>query len=165
MSPTEPLSKKQSDTLGLKPYYGFDPKTEYVLRCRNHTWSDRHQRFLFHNGEALAPRMRPDATEAQIWNRGERLSRIAGDPAYQVYVRGKEPARDEEPLWAHVDFVDLMEDFGGDSGEEMAQDWRPEDYPVEDDPRAAGERTGLPGESHPEDTGERMPLPPQPDGS
>lgn len=81
-------------------YYGYDPDTEYVLRSRSRRYNQTTMAYYrFANGETIAARMKPDATEEQRWNRGERLKWFEQNPGYRIYQRGQQPEADLEPMW------------------------------------------------------------------
>ena len=104
----------------ITEYYGFDPDVEYVLRSRSRRYNQTTQGYYrFANGEALAPRMRADATEEQKWERGQRLAwfqqKMGERPAgYAIYARGSQPTAEMEPMWVGQDVPDeaALDDSG-----------------------------------------------------
>lgn len=149
------FAEKQVKAKKITAYYGFDPNVEYVIRSRSRLYNNTTQGYYrFRNGEALAPRMRPDATEEQKWERGQRLSwfkqKMSEEPnGYAIYERGTQPPIGSEPMWVDQDIPD--EEMLDDSGEEMLK-W--DSAPV----LHADVQTHVPEERMP-DSGEGAPDP------
>lgn len=106
----------------ISQYYGFDPNSEYIIRSRSRAYNQTTQGYYrFVNGEAIAPRMRQDATEEQKWERGQRLGwfaqKMTEKPSgYAIYERGSQPTPELEPMWVGQAVPD--EAALDDSGEE-----------------------------------------------
>lgn len=81
-------------------YYGYAAEVTYLIRSRVRTYTGVTERFQFAAGQAMGFPMREDATLEQKVARGERLARLANNPAYRVYVYGEEPSAALEPMWA-----------------------------------------------------------------
>lgn len=118
-------------------YYGFDPGVEYVIRTKNRDYQGTTQRYYqFVGGQVIAGAMRSDATEEQKWNRGERLAWFTTAPGYRIYLRGDEPSRADEPMWAGMDPEAGAETGEADTGEtRVAASWPA--APAKNEPKAA----------------------------